>query len=89
MVLGFCCSLLAISFECYYDVGNDRKVVRIDACEHVAGYVLDRVPLLAVRDEIIDCVVWSFLVRRAVARCFVEFVCDSVLLLLFVGNCVC
>ena len=57
-----------ICSECYSDVGNDRKVVRIDACEHVAGYVIERAPPFAVRNEIVVWVVWSVLVRRVVAR---------------------
>ena len=74
--LGFALSLSVVSFECNSDVGNGKQIVRIDACEHVAGYVLDRVPPFTVCNGIVDCVVWSFLVRRTVARCFVKLVCN-------------
>ena len=62
MILGFCSSLFVVRFECNSDVSNDRKVIRIDACEHVAGYVLDRVPPFVMCHEVVGCVVWSFLV---------------------------
>ena len=76
MIFGFCSSLFVIRFDCYSDAGNDRKVIRIDACKHVAGYVLDGVPPFVVCNEMIDCAEWSFLVRRAIARCFVKLVCN-------------
>ena len=74
--LGFADLFFIICLECYSDVGNVSNVVWVDACEHVAGYVLDRAPPFAARNEINNIFLWSFLVQRALAHCFVEFVCD-------------